>query len=154
MTSGDIRKVQFLYQQTTLSKISEETGIPASSLSYISRGLRDVPRVYKTTLANFYRREAYDRLRTVGLSSYQANRFRWHAPEKVLEVENTMREKLMELTLGALSSRAKGAGGNIDPESLFKMFGEELNRMVKAIQKSPKNYEDIEKYGTFEEEGK
>ena len=152
MTNLNIRRVQFLNQAESLATISEETGIPRSSLSYIARGERNLPKIYQTPLSNYYRRQAYSRLRDVGLSSVQANRFRWYAPEKVLGVENTMREKIQELTLGVMAARSRKEGHPLDARTILKDFQKEAAKMIEAIQKSPKTLEQIEKYGTYQEQ--
>jgi hypothetical protein len=132
----------------TYNQISEETGIPASSVGYINRGERDVPMVYRTSANNAYRTIAYDNLRQTGLSSVQSNRFKWYTPEKVLDVENSMSSTLLKFTLGATAEKISAMGGEISGKEIMSIFDAELSIMKKALQRSPHPMEDIigEKY--------
>lgn len=132
----------------TYAQISEETGIPVSSVGYINRGERDVPMVYRTSANKTYRSIAYDNLRQSGLSSVQSNRFKWYTPEKVLDVENSMSNTLLKFTLGATAEKISAMGGEISGKEIMSIFDAELSTMKKALQRSPHPMEDIigEKY--------
>lgn len=93
-----------------------------------------------------YQREAYSNLRDSGLSSTQANRFKWYAPENVLTVETDMQDKAMTYAMGILSERLKDVEGPITFEEVSQMYEEAYSSVIEGLQSSKKTYEDFQNY--------
>jgi hypothetical protein len=146
LTSSAIRQLQFVSQNNDLATISEETGISPSSLLFSLSGDADINSSDKQALKNFYMRDAYDRLREAGLSSVQANRFKWYAPEMVLSVEMTMQDDLMNYAMGVLASRTRSIEGQLTFEEISGMYADAYNDVKKGFQESKKTVEDFQNY--------
>ncbi len=73
-------RLQALNQQYSYREITEITGIPASTISYVIREQRVLPSQYILNLKSLYSRYAYSQLRTAGLSVALSSRYRWYTP--------------------------------------------------------------------------
>jgi hypothetical protein len=93
-----------------------------------------------------YHRESYDRLRESGLSSVQADRFKWYAPQSVLTVETDMQDNLMKYSMGVLAGKLKNVSGPVTFEEVSDMYEEAYNAVKKGFQSSRRSYEDFGNY--------
>lgn len=78
-------RLAVLRKSVSYRKISEETGIPISTISYTVREQRVLPAKYTQSLRNYYSRNIYKQLRDVGMSPQSARRYRWFTPSKQME---------------------------------------------------------------------
>jgi len=127
--------------------LSEASGVPRSTLSYVARGLRELPKQYSSSIRNVYQSEAYYNMKASGLSTTQANRFRWYSPETVLNVESTISMKINYCTLGAIGKKLQGLGRPATEEEVLSLWEEAHDAVFEGIQESKEPYEDIMKYG-------
>ena len=146
MTTVDIRRVQFLLQQTTQAEVSRETGIPSSTLSYGSRGLRDVPSSYTNDLRNYYQRQAYERARVAGVNVTSARRISWTSPENVTMKIAQFNDKVLSFTEGVAAGRIEAYEnefGKATQPVIDSIFAESYTSVVEGLRKSPVPIEDI-----------
>ena len=140
------RRLQFVSELRTDAWISRASGIPASTIGYVRRGERELPREYYTTMRNLYQRESYRELREQGFSSHQARRFSSYAPEAVTTNIGKMKEVIEELATGRAGSMAdkyEKEGIWYDPISLYD---ESVVKIREGIQRSHEPMEEIERY--------
>ena len=125
----------------TQSQISALTGIPQSTLSYVARGLRELPYQYQSSLLKTYTSEAYRRLRTEGASWIIANRKKWQNPKDVYDDIRMINFKRQELTKGAIAGILKKQGKDITGDNIEELWGQVDSNMIEALQKSKKTLE-------------
>jgi len=145
-----IRRAVFLRTKTTLTNISQQTGIPISTLSYVSRGERNLPSQYVTPLRNFYQRFSYQQMRTAGIAVNQAHRFSWYQPEKVQLVLVEFETKIKYLTEGYVANYKKYIDGTINSDQALELWYDGEKAIREGIEKSEKPYEKWLEYGTRE----
>ena len=127
----------------TQAEISRQTGIPTSTVSYVLREERNLPAQYNPGLRNAFQREAYHNLREAGLSSTQADRFKWYVPgtvtivtEQTTGIVGSIVDKRME----AYSQYLKSQGTYISEEDTRARL---MEAIAESIQKSELPYERI-----------
>lgn len=132
--------------------IARETGIPRSTIGFARRGDRDLPAQYETAMRALYQREAYTRMKEIGFSAPQANRFRSYAPSTVLSYMREVSNKIEELSYG-LAIRLKSddeSSGIIKPLSSY--LDESRESITKGFQHSLMPKEEWDKYATRPDE--
>jgi len=132
--------------KNTQKVVSEMTGIPQSTISYVSRGLRELPKIYTTTMRNFYQRDAYATLKETGFSATQANRFKWYVPETVLDVTEIITDKVNSMAVGYVGHKTEGIGGEFTQEQLRGFFDEGVEKVKEGLRKSYKTFEQWDNY--------
>lgn len=85
----------------SVSQISDETGIPVSSVSYVTRGLRSLTTSYDVGLRNAYKRSTYTYLRNNSFDTSNSNRFRGYSVSTLREVSSQMNQMIQGLANGA-----------------------------------------------------
>lgn len=140
------KQLGFTLEKNTQSYVSQQTGIPQSTISYVSRGLRELPSIYDRAMRNFYQREAYRRLYAGGVSSYQADRFKWYVPDSVHTQLNNLFEKINFLATGALASTLEGLNYIPTDKEYISLFELEKELMKQSTRKSSKPLESIFDY--------
>lgn len=154
MTTTNILRVQWVLGRVTAQSVprsakwlSKETGIPQSTISYVRRGIRDLPKKYNAVMRNQYQREAYLRLGNEGASSYQAKRFSWYNTIEVQTHIDTLLMKVNDLTLGHIGARYKSIGRPVTENEVMEVWKEEREQTVISLQHSKKSLESIYAYG-------
>jgi len=84
--STQSNKLEYIHKFFSFAQMSEQSGIPSSTLSAVARGERKLPEMYRSDLRNMYQRTAYHDMREQGLSPDQARRFSWYSSTRVKEV--------------------------------------------------------------------
>lgn len=97
-------RLGYLLDELSQSDVVGMTGIPASTLSYVSRGIRTLPVVHEKALRNAYQREARFRMEDSGFSGSQRNRFASFAPSTVRKVTKDVQDKIEYLAWGTAKS--------------------------------------------------
>ena len=82
-----LERIGYLLENMSQSHLSNITGIPKSTLSYVVNEVRELPTKYENVLYNTYRKQAYNRLRDAGASIVEANRFKSGSVARVHSVE-------------------------------------------------------------------
>lgn len=139
-------RLNFMLQFNTQNEVSLKTGIPQSTISYVSRGIRDLPVEYQTTLRNAYQREAYAQLKNIVPNTTNANRFKWYAPERVNEVMIGMKNMIEQYSYGAVAAVFKSLGRDPTKEEIETALPAAQESVVKGLAKSPNSYEEWEDY--------
>jgi len=147
MTNTSIRRLQFVTVERPLTWVSEETGIPTSTLSYVNRGLRNLPKQYVDTIRNLYQRESYSRMRNAGASSEQARRYSWYVPTTVGNVMIDYSLKVEELAGGIVAAKLKGLERDATTDEILDLWSDARQSIVEGLQNSRKPLEDILDYG-------
>lgn len=142
MTSLNIRRLQYTATFLSQKKISEATGIPQSTLSFVLRGKRHLPKKYISSTRNFFQRTVYNNLRGLGMSTIQAKRFSWYSPTSIIEIEGTMKMKLNDLTLGIIGQLTKRLDHKPTIQEINSLYGEAREKLILGMQKSHKVYEE------------
>ena len=140
------RNLTYLGNLRTDAWISQASGIPIETISYVRSGEWKLPAQYTASLRNLYQREAYTAMRDVGFSYHQARRFSWYTPERVTDVTARMEHTIEELAVGRTGVQIDRLEKLGLPYSAEEEYAKSYQIMVEAIRKSPKPVEDIEKY--------
>jgi hypothetical protein len=143
-----VRRTVFLRQKNTLTSISQSTGIPISTLSYVSRGERNLPSKYTSVLRNYYQRNTYQIMRSSGISVNQAHRFSWYNPEKVQSILVEFETKIKYLTEGYVANYKKYIDGEIEDDQVMELWYDGEEAIRKGIEESDQPYETWLDYGT------
>ncbi len=104
MSKSSYNQLQFVKQTRSLNEIAKDAGIPYSTLWYYDRGERNLPVVYDNALRSYYGKEVVRRLKDVGVSSIQRERFRYSTPDKVNYVESKFETILAKMTETAMAN--------------------------------------------------
>lgn len=99
MTPRSTRTLQYVNETRSANWIARQTGIPRSTVGFVLRGQRALPTKYNLNARRIYQTEAYSRMKFTGMSSNQASRFKWYAPEAVRLKIGIMNEIVKESTL-------------------------------------------------------
>ncbi len=143
------RRIDYMRQRLDNKQIADTLGVGYFVLDQIYAGTIRLEPEEATALRSLYEREVYSRLKDAGLSANQANRFRWYAPERALGIEDDMRVKVMELTMGYVTARAVTDGRDIASfEDIDLYWAEGQAKILEGLANSDKPYEIIEKYGS------
>lgn len=140
------RRTTYIAAQRSDVWISEQTGIPRSTVGFVRRGERYLPKQYRTELRNLYQRESYGRLREEGFSYHQARRFSSYAPESAKLNASTMRLLADDLTRGAIASRLKKLNLPVTEENITAEWNTMRKDIVEGLRRSHKSWEDIKEY--------
>jgi hypothetical protein len=139
----DTRRITYTLMTRSQAWLSEASGVPRSTLSYVARGLRELPAQYRESIRNVYQGEAYGNLRMSGASSTQANRFKWYVPETVLNVQSSYGLKAMEWTVGVIGSKLKGLGRPATEQEVLNLWDESYEDVIDGMQQSKEPYERV-----------
>lgn len=140
------RRISFILKQRSAAWVSRETGIPQSTLSYVKRGLRQLPAQYRSPLRNTYQRETYAQLRAEGAPSHQARRFSWKAPETVTEAMSTLHRKRNELTMGLVMKKLGDFDLPATQANIDDFWEDASEALLEGLQNSPESLETIYDY--------
>lgn len=136
------QRLSFMKQYMTYTEMSELTGIPRSTLNYVVRGVRSLSEQYRPLVEPNYRKTAYRALRDAGFTSYQANRWKWYSPSRVMSVMQDVSTHTAFLARGtALKQWAhyQREGIEVDWDELYK---DALRKQEYAYQNSDMSLEE------------
>jgi hypothetical protein len=88
-------RLGWLASRVSASTIASTIGVSTSRVRFALAGLQALPKAVETQLLNFYRREAYSYLRTIGLPKAQANRFKKGLPETIEAIASELEAHVM-----------------------------------------------------------
>lgn len=143
MVTIDYRRITYTLMEKTQSWLSKASGVPASTLSYVARGLRDLPKQYRDAIRNVYQGEAYQRLKFSGASTTQANRFKWYVPETVLNVQSSYMTKALDWTTGVVGAKLRGLGRSATEKEILSIWQESYDSVKEGMQESKQPYERV-----------
>jgi len=146
LTSLSGNRISYIAETRSDAWISEQTGIPRSTIGFVRREERTLPKEYSSALRNLYQREAYARLREEGFAYHQARRFSSYAPQSVSLKQSLMKVLIDDLTLGQISKRLQEVGLAITEENIFSIWDDTRGSIVEAMKKSHKDFETVERY--------
>jgi hypothetical protein len=144
MSDSVTDRLMFTLETNTQSYVSEQTGIPRSTLSYVARGLRELPADYYVDVNNFYSRYVADRLFDDGAPVHQATRFANASIATVKSKEIFIRQVAQGITEQHLIRQAANDGlSGAQIETLFTdAWYETYDAIVSSMQQSEKPLEE------------
>jgi len=139
-----LRRYYFLRERYSERAIARESGIPRIALYRLRVEQRPLPRDQDLRLRAFYERDAYRRLRDLGMSVTQARRFQWRIPEIVHLTEARMRDLTSRFTLGATKARTMKLERLGIRYDWREVFDEMMEKVKEGLRRSRKKIEDWE----------
>lgn len=139
-------RLNWLLEHKNQTEVSVMTGIPQSTISYVSRGLRDLPEQYKPSLRNAYQREVYATLNSIVPNKVNSNRWRGYAPNTVNDVIKGMNDMIELYSYGAVSSIFKVLGREPTSDEIMTALPAARQSVIDGLANSPKSYEDWSDY--------
>lgn len=143
MSKLDTNRLAYILKYNTQINTSKETGIPQSTISFVQRGIRDLPKKYFTQLRNFYQRTVRSSLRNLGASSVVSNRFSWYSVSKVEEVEGFYTDIVETKTQYYVDRKNTQMGGEMSDEEITELYDETKKGIIESLSKSVKSYESL-----------
>lgn len=135
-----------MLETLTQKGISEITGIPQSTLSYVVNEQRELPTKYENTLYNAYRSTAYGRLKDSGLSTIEANRFKGGNVDRV-RAAGRMFEEMVDFSTQSAVNLEKWRRGGIMTEAEQEDYAAYVHdSVVRGYQHSNEQSEYIKIY--------
>ena len=147
MSNGVIARLTYILETVSQAEVSREIGIPRSTLQYDVAHNIPIATEYQVQLRNLYQRTAYANMREEGFSSYQARRFSWYSPERVLINTGLMREKVLEFSIGQLSQAELKSGEVWSDKKRAEYLTSIEERVREGLRKSKAPLEDILEQG-------
>jgi hypothetical protein len=141
---SSIFTLELQYINTTISQaeIVRQTGIPASTLSYVIRELRELPEIYAGAVSSYYSTIVAHNLVGMGLSEQQANRFTTNTPDQVLTIESYVADIANALTEGAIvRGYTRDEEGLSVQNYINKHYDEYYNSILSSLSNSDKPIE-------------
>lgn len=145
--SSYAQRLSFMKQYMTYTEMSELTGIPRSTLNYVVRGVRDLSQQYRPLVEPAYRKTAYHALRDAGFSSYQANRWKWYSPSRVMEVMQDVATHTAYLARGTALKQwvaYQRRGIEVDWDSLYADALQKQQYAYEHSDMSAEEYKELE----------
>lgn len=118
------------------------TGIPQTTISFVARGLRELPSVYYQTVWKEYRRLSYNNLRKLGVSSFEATRLRYRDPEEIYFHQNRMSKLVNLMTRGRVGSIIAKEGEFISEKEFWNVFDMNIDTIKDSLRKSDKTIDE------------
>lgn len=141
----DTRRLQYLLKNYTQKAISQLSSIPTSTLSYVVRGLRNLPGKYNSILRNLYQRTVMYNLKSLGASYYIRKRFSWYIPERVQQVEQIFFNLVENKASEYINRKFLQSGQSLSDEEMTDLYGKTKEGIIESLLKSGKSYDDIAK---------
>lgn len=135
--------VKYMNQKWSYRTIEKETGVSDTTLWRIVNEGANVSDEMTTSIRNAFNRQAYSRLRDVGLSSYEANRWRWYTPNTVMSVESTMSLIVDKWSYGVALNRLARLSVVASDETIASVIEEAKKDVLQGISESGKPFEYI-----------
>jgi len=145
MSAGSDR-LEYLSSTHTQAWISDETGIPQSTLSYVLSGQRSLPAVYEQPVINAYSREVYSIFREYGFTSEEAASQRYKNPETITSMTAQIDDKLEYLAMGHLISLPKSTTDILTMEEYDNLIQESIEDIIQGISNNKTSIEHFEDY--------
>lgn len=130
-------RLEFLAGKYSYRYISEYTGIPISTISYVVRGERVLGAQYLQNLGSFYQREAYATLRARGYSAITARAFRSRAVAAVvaaLSRSDSIVEALAQYRLPQYRKYLIAQGRFTNDEDTLQLLREAIQKGMASSQ--------------------
>ena len=146
VSKTDYGRYQYLLSTMSQSRVSQETGIPRSTLYDFSKQSYGLSDAQSQSLRNAYGRTVYGELRELGMSRTQATRFEFQKLETVEYVKDAMKQLVPELSQGVYEMRehvAKQRGVEWDEPTERQNATETV---LYGLRKSKKTKEEWEQY--------
>ena len=135
-----------ILRERSAAWVSRQTGIPQSTLSYVRRGLRQLPDKYVNPLRNTFQREAYARLRAQGAPTFEARRYSWLTPERAQTAIDTLTIKRGELTMGYVQKIIAIEDLDSSDAVILELWPEAEDAVLEGMQNSLESLETIYDY--------
>jgi len=140
------RRLTYVQARRTDKWISDQTGIPRSTIGFIRRGDRKASTDNIKLIRNLFQRESYKNMRYEGMTVKAATRFKWYAPESVQLKESIIKMTVNKLTTGITAQdmwEMDGTGIGYNKTELWYKNREEVKD---SLKKSKEIFEEIAQY--------
>jgi len=136
----------FAAQYRSQQFISEMTGIPQSTISYVLRGIRKIPKKYTDSTLKYYKDETYTQINKRGGSKEMSIEYAGQDIKKVREVIATYEDKTMWTAYNMIMKDLRLQGITPTVDRIDEMMNVYIGIARKSYQKSPFHYEYIKEY--------
>jgi len=144
--AGTIDRLTYLKESYTQSTISEMTGIPQSTLSYVIRGLRELPVQYFGAVVNTFQTEAYRRLTTAGSPSLEAETVSRSTVDLARDKEQFIHTVANQLTMGYIIRSAVNDDAEITQSYIDDNWSTAYGDIVNSLRNSTLPVDDWKDY--------
>lgn len=132
-----LERLLYLNQRYSFSQIEAQTGIPKTTISYVTRGERLLPTKYILPLRNAFARYNYLQLREAGLPTQLARSLRWASEDKrnqYLTSANKLIGQLVDYRFNQYNETLKRQGRWVSDEDTRNRLHQSI---TKAMGRSP-----------------
>jgi len=148
--SIELERLQYLNETHTQTWISQQTGIPQSTLSYVLREQRELPQQYYSGVLTTYMTNTAYRMSDAGLPVHQVPRFQVQEPEIVRSVTAYVNDTAMKLAEGYVIKQAYDQ--DIPDSQVQSYINDNISDAVQyirdSLRRSEKPIEEWEDYPT------
>jgi hypothetical protein len=121
------------YSQSMLSQI---TGVPQSTLSYVLNGQRDLPSQYQQEVRNQYSQLTYDNLIYSGANSYSALQDQGKPPTEIIDLEYRWQNLVRKLAKYTLTKDLIDTGLDYTDEYIESHISDYLQSSIDRYHKT------------------
>ncbi|MBA7715714.1 hypothetical protein ES703_124768 [subsurface metagenome] len=138
-----MRQLFYVAEQRSFAYISRTTGIPYRTVLAMRSGKIKLTSEFTRSMRNMYQRESYGRLRETGFSTYEARRWSWYTPEKVVIKTFSLKARIAELATGAVAAKLESLGIPTSKGAIDDLFDDMYERVRVGISKSLHTTEEL-----------
>ena len=137
------RQLAYVAEQRSYAFIARSTGIPYRQVLAMRAGKLKISSEFATSIRNMYQREAYGRLRETGFSTYEARRWSWYTPERVVIKSLSLKARIAELATGAVAAKLRSLGIPTSPKAVDDWYDEMYEKVRVGISRSLHTTEEL-----------
>ncbi|MDD5360469.1 MAG: hypothetical protein PHI02_09410 [Sulfurovaceae bacterium] len=142
------REVLNFTGNVSVAQVSRDTEIPYSTLLKVRRGEAELSSKYNTILKEYYSKNVYYNLRSTGLNSIQANRFRNGNVQNVSTLTERIYEKIDFYATGTTIMKCSKTNYFPSSAEIKKIYAESYKSIQKGLGKSQQSVEDWLKWSS------
>ena len=140
--------LNYLHETHTWVQVSEALGVPRSQVMRTARGTDTLPVGRNLILNNYFRREAYARLRQSGMSASSARRFSSYSVSRIQQESKKVNDVVEIIALSRVAEYAE----YLKQIGQYSSWEDTMNKLRQSIAKSiAKSHKPIERLYEQEE---
>ena len=151
MSDLNTERLQFLNESYSQSAISELTGIPRSTLSYVLRDQRSLPSKYIESTRDNYLADAFERLVEHGAPFKTSSTFLNSPVSTIRKTLDDLDEVANFITEGRVASFSYQTGQTLTANQVNDMIGQVHEDVLQSMRFTSKNVEDVLEYNSVED---
>ena len=145
--SGISDVISYLTDFYTQSTIAQTTGIPQSTLSYVTRGLRDLPEKYHAAVYAMKNTTAYSQLFNLGVPPDQAALISLEPVASLSNRESYLIAVADKLTVGYIESVSRDSDEQLTDQQYIDKYYESAHRnIIDSLRRSTKPIDEWDDY--------